>query len=463
MAAASATSSSELPECPVCHDGYKEPKILPCTHLACKKCVVSWLQKAGVKGGCPLCRAPILPSTSRGQRDLDTLVNDLPTDLATMALVDSHKVLSGQHVCMLCDNNSAATSFCLQCDVKICKACIKVHKNIPSTRKHVIEDLDKLSPQQLAQINRATCNVHDDRPAELYCSTHQELICMLCATANHRSCAEVKAIPDVVTEKRRELEQQAQRLRDRATALATEIQEVTDTFKAMRKKANDMFDDLEQCLKKRRQEVNTLIQAEEDAVMTSLAELEKWRAALALNAASVGNVVQSASGGSLLGMMKGLTSRLDDLESQTGTARKMEVKDLTLNVQKLDQLRADIASLGQLTKPATTPTTLQQPTQPSPATPTATSATTPRTAYKYKPRHVALAKVLKVGDRVKPGPDWLSVMGSKDKKGTVTAFPSRLAAQWGWDPQGLVDVQWDGGLEHCCWMGYNGQYQLDLL
>ncbi|KAK7089835.1 transcription intermediary factor 1-beta-like [Littorina saxatilis] len=461
MAAASATSSSELPECPVCHDGYKEPKILPCTHLACKKCVMSWLQKAGVNEGCPLCRAPILPPTSRGQRDLDTLVNDLPTDLATMALVDSHKVLSGQHVCMLCNNNSAATSFCLQCDVKICKACINVHNNIPSTRKHVIEDLNKLSPQRLAEINRATCNVHDDRPAEVYCSTHQELICMLCATTNHRSCAEVKAIPDVATEKGRELEQQAQRLRDRATALATEIQEVTDTFKVMRKKANDTFDDLEQCLKKRRQEVNKLIQADEDATMTSLAELEKWRAALALNAASVGNVVQSASGGSLLGMMKGLTSRLDDLESQTGTTRKMEVKDLTLDLQKLDQLRADIVSLGQITKPATTPTTLQQPTQPSPATSTATSATPARTAN--KPRKAALAKVLRVGDRVKLGPGWLQPQGSLDKKGTVTAIPSRLAAQRGYDPQGKVDVQWDGGDKDWYCMGCNGWYDLDLL
>ncbi|KAK7088453.1 transcription intermediary factor 1-beta-like [Littorina saxatilis] len=456
-----AASSSELPECPVCHDGYKEPKILPCTHLACKKCVVSWLQKAGVKGGCPLCRAPILPSTSQGQRDLNTLVNDLPTDLATMALVDSHTVLIGQHVCMICDNSVAATSFCLQCDAKICKACIRTHKNIPSTRKHVIEDLNKLSPQRLAEIKRATCNVHDDRLAELYCSTHQELICTLCNSTNHRSCAEVKAIPDVATEKRRELEQQAQRLRDRATALATEIQEVTDTFKAMRKKANDMFDDLEQCLKKRRQEVNTLIQTEENAVMTSLAELEKWRAALALNAASVGNVVQSASGGSLLGMMKGLTSRLDDLELQTGTTRKMEVKDLTLDLQKLNQLRADIASLGQITKPATTPTTLQQPTQPSPATTTATSATTPRTAD--KPRKAALAKVLRVGDRVKPGPDWYSDLGSKDKKGTVTAIPSRLAVQRGGDPQGRVDVQWDDGYEDWYRMGINGWYSLDLL
>ncbi|KAK7087686.1 hypothetical protein V1264_021703 [Littorina saxatilis] len=223
MAAASVTSSSELPECPVCHDGNQEPKILPCTHLVCKKCVVSWLHKAGVQGGCPLCRAPILPPTSRGQRDLDTLVNDLPTDLATMALMDSHNTLSGQHVCMICEDNTAATSFCLQCDIKICKDCVKTHKKVPGTRKHVIEDLDKLSPQRLAEINRACCNVHDDEPAKVYCSTHQELICMLCATTNHRSCVEVKAITDVATEKRRELEQQAQRLRAMETALAAQV------------------------------------------------------------------------------------------------------------------------------------------------------------------------------------------------------------------------------------------------
>ncbi|XP_070183671.1 transcription intermediary factor 1-beta-like [Littorina saxatilis] len=343
-----AASASELPECPVCHDGYSlgEPKILPCTHLVCKKCVVWWLQKAGVQGGCPLCRAPILPSTSRGQRDLDTLVNDLPTDLAIMALLDSHKMLSGQHICIVCDDNTAATSFCLQCDIKLCKKCSKGHTKFPAMKNHKVEDLNKLTPQRLAEVNRATCNVHDDRPAELYCSTHKELICMLCDSTNHRSCAKVKAIPGVATEKRRELEQQAQRLRDRATALAAQIDESNDILKVMRRKANDTFDDLEQCTKRRRHEVNTLIQAEEDAVMTSLAELEKWRAALTLNAASVANVVESASGGALLGMMEGLTSRLNDLESQTGTKRKIEVTDLTLNFQKLDQLKADIASQG---------------------------------------------------------------------------------------------------------------------
>ncbi|XP_070206144.1 E3 ubiquitin-protein ligase Midline-1-like [Littorina saxatilis] len=457
MAAASATSSSELPVCPVCNDGYQEPKILPCTHLVCKKCVVSCLHEAGFHGGCPLCRAPILPPTSRGQRDLDSLVNDLPTDLATMALVDSHKTLSGQHVCMICEDNTAATSFCLQCDFKLCEDCTRKHKKVPVTRKHVIEDLNKLSPQRLAQINRATCNMHDDRPAEVYCSTHRELICMLCATTNHRNCAEVKAITEVATEKRIELEQQAQRLRAIETALAAQIKDVKDMFPSMRRKVKDTFDDFEQWVEKRRQEVNTLIQAEEDATMTSLAELEKWRAALTLNTASVGKLVHSASGGALLGMVNSLKSRLNDLESQTGTTRKIETAALTFNLQKLNQLKSDIASLGQITKPTSTPTTLQQPTQPAPATSTATTATTRRTAD--KPRGAELAKVLGVGDRVKP-----NLFGCREgRTGTVTAIPSRQAVTQGWDPAGWVDVEWDGRGECCCPMGYNGQYQLDLL
>ncbi|KAK7087687.1 uncharacterized protein [Littorina saxatilis] len=278
--------------------------------------------------------------------------------------------------------------------------------------------------------------------------------------SKHRSCAEVKAVTDVATEKRRELEQQAQRLRAMETALAAQIKEVKDMFPSMRRKAKDTFDDLEQWVEKRRQEVNILIQAEEDATMTSLAELEKWRAALVLPVASVGKLVQSASGGTLLGMVNSLTSRLNDLESQTGTTRKIEVTDLTFNLQKLDQLKADIASLGQITKPATTTTTLQQTTQPAPATSTATTATTRRTAD--KPRGAELAKVLSAGDRVK------LAGGHRDWTGTVTAIPSRRAVSPGWEPAGYdrtkwVDVKWDDGYEDSYEMGFMGQYKLDLV
>ena len=222
MAGVSATSTSDL-ECPVCHEDYTQPKILPCNHRVCRHCVVSWLRKGGRQVGCPLCRVSILPRTRSGQGDLGFLVDALPTDLAIVAHVNSHKILTSRHICTVCENNVAAKSFCFQCDSKLCKACAKGHRKLPSLKNHVIEELNKLTPQRLAKINRSTCKKHDDKLAELYCSAHQELICMGCFPTNHRSCPEVKAIADVAKEKRTELKQQAQRLKQKEPALVKQV------------------------------------------------------------------------------------------------------------------------------------------------------------------------------------------------------------------------------------------------
>ena len=99
-------------------------------------------------------------------------------------------------------------------------------------------------------------------------------------------------------------------------------------------------------MEKRRQEVNKLIQAQEDASMTSLRELERLKTALASNAASVENLVDSAPEGALLSMLNNLSSRLDDLESQSGMTDRIKVADFILDSGKLNQVKADIASLG---------------------------------------------------------------------------------------------------------------------
>nr|KAG5687681.1 hypothetical protein BaRGS_005932 [Batillaria attramentaria] len=81
------------------------------------------------------------------QGDVTSLVDNLPTDLATSALVESQNALNSSHVCSVCDDDVAATSYCLDCSVMLCKA-----------------------------------------PAELYCPHHQTLICLLCSSSKHRTC-----------------------------------------------------------------------------------------------------------------------------------------------------------------------------------------------------------------------------------------------------------------------------------
>ncbi|XP_070182869.1 transcription intermediary factor 1-beta-like [Littorina saxatilis] len=330
-------------ECPVCHDDFTNPKLLPCNHLACRDCVLSWLQKEGGQGGCPLCRAPILSFTQQGQGQLATMVDLLPTDFATAALVESYKVLTGPHICAMCENNVTATSYCFACSIKLCKPCTSYHQKLPVSKDHTMDQFTKLTAKRLAASRQATCNNHSNRPAELYCSAHQELICMLCFPTNHRICPEVKAIADVAREKRTELTQQSQRLKEKAAGLAKQIKAAKEKFKGMHKKVNDVFDDLQQCSEKRRQQVHDLIQKEEDATMTALTEMEKVGTAMTSHSSNIDHHVTSAPDDTLLQMLKHLKSRLDDLESESGTTAKVkDVGDIVFDSQLLTRLKSDV-------------------------------------------------------------------------------------------------------------------------
>ena len=222
---AEAVAVTESPqECPLCHEDYTDPKILPCAHLVCQKCVLSWLKTHGKQAGCPLCRQPILFSTKKHQGDFPTLVDALPTDHATKIKIESQKILSASDMCNMCDNDSAAIFFCFQCDTKLCSSCSKFHSKLLCTSDHVVKELSSLTTEQLAADRRFPCNNHQEKAAELYCSCHKELICLLCATSTHKKCAGVEEIAVSATMQKKELEEQNQRLRQKEAALKAQVQ-----------------------------------------------------------------------------------------------------------------------------------------------------------------------------------------------------------------------------------------------
>ena len=48
----------EITECQICTEIYSEPKVLPCIHTFCLKCLEGWSKdkKPGEQVSCPLCR-----------------------------------------------------------------------------------------------------------------------------------------------------------------------------------------------------------------------------------------------------------------------------------------------------------------------------------------------------------------------------------------------------------------------
>ena len=111
MATAVACDEPSNMECTVCHEHFTLPKLLPCGHLLCRHCLVSWL-KSQPEANCPLCRCAIVDPKERKSRSLEDIADGFPTDLAMAALVEADRLLSKQHACCVCVN-VAAMSMCL--------------------------------------------------------------------------------------------------------------------------------------------------------------------------------------------------------------------------------------------------------------------------------------------------------------------------------------------------------------
>ena len=64
MATASVPVPADDKKCSVCHKLFTDPKLLPCSHLLCRHCLISWLQSKA-EAHCPLCRCVIVDPVER--------------------------------------------------------------------------------------------------------------------------------------------------------------------------------------------------------------------------------------------------------------------------------------------------------------------------------------------------------------------------------------------------------------
>ncbi|XP_070205507.1 E3 ubiquitin-protein ligase TRIM33-like [Littorina saxatilis] len=236
-----ATAAPPVPEpddmdCSVCHEQYVQPKLLPCGHLLCHHCLLSWLQSQD-QALCPLCRCAIVDPEERGQKSVQDVADGFPTDLAMADLVEAHRLLKQSHSC-ICED-AAATCLCLTCGDLFCESCRKIHLKMKVTRNHTVEDLTSLTADKVAGSQHAACAVHADKTTELFCPTHGESICHLCATSRHRCCPEVKDMEEKVKDARAVLAKLAVTLTEGEARLDKAIQQLdahlTETEKQTKK------------------------------------------------------------------------------------------------------------------------------------------------------------------------------------------------------------------------------------
>ena len=175
--------------CPICQEHYTEPKILPCLHYYCKKCILKLALRtqSGKSFHCPECRCEAtLPEGG---------VDNLKTAFFANRLKSKVKTLQRAHgkvevKCELCTASSNAEAFCRQCSCFICNECVQAHSKLRCFFDHKIASLEDLKhgrakPIAVREPPTSKCEVHEE-PFIIYCYNCSCLICQHCTIKDHR-------------------------------------------------------------------------------------------------------------------------------------------------------------------------------------------------------------------------------------------------------------------------------------
>ena len=177
--------------CGICQEHYTEPKVLPCLHYYCKKCVLRLALRTGTGKpfSCPECRSEAtLPEGGVDKLKTAFFVNRLKTTVSTMERAHGKVEVK----CELCsDSGDKAEAFCRQCAMFICKNCIEHHKKLKILLTHEVASLEDLKQGRAKPIvvkedpASVKCPDHDE-PLVVYCFDCDTLICRDCTMKDHR-------------------------------------------------------------------------------------------------------------------------------------------------------------------------------------------------------------------------------------------------------------------------------------
>jgi len=206
---ATAQHLDDITECPICTEVYTDPRVLPCVHTFCLKCIREWSKdKHPVDQlACPLCRKEFAVPGS-GVEDLPK--NFFVTNFLQMKELTSVESKTGG--CEACSGDGAtevkvATVYCVECQQKLCRACQDYHKKLKTTAGHNMIDLgDEVNIETLSNaLSSSSCSKHKEDYLRVYCMECKVAICMICYMESHSShiCSELGTVADDFREQMR--------------------------------------------------------------------------------------------------------------------------------------------------------------------------------------------------------------------------------------------------------------------
>nr|XP_054775027.1 E3 ubiquitin-protein ligase TRIM23-like [Lytechinus pictus] len=190
---ASSKQLSDSLECPICHDLLCSPKLLPCSHSFCERCLTELHshEQSDLEIRCPVCR-----------QDANVLGNDVcnfPTNLIVKSLVEDFKRRSDAkaerikgsgataiQACTVCDGDDQdiATYYCQNCSEFLCEDCLQHHNRY---KRNACHETVKVIDIEVGVVKKKfPCPTHPQELQQFVCTTCLVRICCRCREVEHK-------------------------------------------------------------------------------------------------------------------------------------------------------------------------------------------------------------------------------------------------------------------------------------
>ena len=269
--------------CPVCQEFFQDPKILPCFHYYCKRCVLQ-LAAREQPFPCPECRGDtLLPPTGADGFPTAFFVNRMKSLHDAMEKVQG-ATSSGDLICEQCRSDKAV-AFCRHCAQYICDFCREGHRKMKVFSGHTVVSIEELRRNAeenlpIVQPEPMRCKQHQKR-LKIYCFACNQLICRDCVLKAHKDhefeftseCA--PQIKQALQEKLGPLQSTQAHIQDARKQLEQSGNEITAQGKHLEKVINGSFDEMIEVLERRRRELLTTVRGRAEEKLSSLSSQEK--------------------------------------------------------------------------------------------------------------------------------------------------------------------------------------------
>ena len=222
----------DMTECSICTEVFTDPRVLPCIHTFCLKCLLNYGKDRppGDDMPCPLCRKEFtIP---------DDGLSGMQKNFFMEKLLHVRKLSVGEEVssvvCDVCNNDEVsanetskpATMYCVQCQQNYCERCSRSHARMKAVAGHVQVEIGRqLKKEEISLKLPATCDIHKGKEIEVFCKECKLAICVMCFIKSHKThdCSDIEEVSV-------DLRKQMKRDTDEVTELLKETGEVLPRF-----------------------------------------------------------------------------------------------------------------------------------------------------------------------------------------------------------------------------------------